>query len=118
MAVGAKLKYYCCTLSGLLRLKLIVSIVVGLVVMIGSILSLLNIVAALVDPLGILRSAWNALFGFLILIAQPGWQRIPLCNKLLGRWIERFGFLNKWLGRGLFYLLCAGGAIRRTPAQF
>ena len=117
MAVKDTLKFYCCTLQGLLRLKLIIGLILGILIMLAAILTLINPLA-LLNPFNYLRQVWNAVFGFLILAAQPGWQKIPICNKILGRFVSRFGFLNHWLGRGLFYLLCAGGAIRRTPAQF
>ena len=106
MAIKDTLKFYCCTLQGLLRLKLIIGLVLGLLIMLAAILTLINPVA-LINPFNYLRQVWNAVFGFLILAAQPGWQKIPICSKILGRLVSRFGFLNHWLGRGLFYLLCA-----------
>ena len=106
MAIKDTLKFYCCTLQGLLRLKLIIGLILGLLIMLAAILTLINPVA-LINPFNYLRQVWNAVFGFLILAAQPGWQKIPICSKILGRFVSRFGFLNHWLGRGLFYLLCA-----------
>ena len=106
MAIKDTLKFYCCTLQGLLRLKLIIGLILGILIMLAAILTLINPVA-LINPFNYLRQVWNAVFGFLILAAQPGWQKIPICNKILGRFVARFGFLNQWLGRGLFYLLCA-----------
>ena len=113
MAVKDTLKFYCCTLQGLLRLKLIIGLVLGLLIMLAAILTLINPVA-LINPFNYLRQVWNAVFGFLILAAQPGWQKIPICSKILGRLVSRFGFLNHWLGRGLFYLLCAPPLDSRT----
>ena len=106
MAVKDTLKFYCCTLQGLLRLKLIIGLVLGLLIMLAAILTLINPLA-LLNPFNYLRQVWNAVFGFLILAAQPGWQKIPICSKILGRLVTRFGFLHHWLGRGLFELLCA-----------
>ena len=84
MAVKDTLKFYCCTLQGLLRLKLIIGLVLGLLIMLAAILTLINPVA-LINPFNYLRQVWNAVFGFLILAAQPGWQKIPICSKILGR---------------------------------
>ena len=113
MAIKDTLKFYCCTLQGLLRLKLIIGLILGILIMLAAILTLINPLA-LLNPFNYLRQVWNAVFGFLILAAQPGWQKIPICSKILGRLVSRFGFLNHWLGRGLFYLLCAPPLDSRT----
>ena len=90
MAIKDTLKFYCCTLQGLLRLKLIIGLILGLLIMLAAILTLINPLA-LLNPFNYLRQVWNAVFGFLILAAQPGWQKIPICNKILGRFVARFG---------------------------
>ena len=78
MAIKDTLKFYCCTLQGLLRLKLIIGLIRGLLIMLAASLTLINPLAR-INPVNSLRQVWTAVFGFLILAAQPGWQKIPIC---------------------------------------
>ena len=55
MAVKDTLKFYCCTLQGLLRLKLIIGLILGLLIMLAAILTLINPVA-LINPFNYLRA--------------------------------------------------------------
>ena len=49
MAVKDTLKFYCCTLQGLLRLKLIIGLILGLLIMLAAILTLINPLALILS---------------------------------------------------------------------
>jgi len=87
-----------CTLNGLTKVKMVISFLVGALTIVTSVLTILG---KLFDPLQVVRSAWNILFGTLMIFVQLKWTK----------WIsKRFGFLNGWFGRGMFYLLYAAEA--------
>ena len=86
-------RWLCCTWAGMEKLKRTLSLVVGALVLTSSILS---IVLNALNFLGIIRSAWNCLFGTLMILVQFNFTK----------WIaRRFGFLTGWFGRGMFFLL-------------
>jgi len=89
------LKYFCCTSDGLYRLKKYLSFGTGVMVIITTVLSILNLFNTAFDLLGFIRQLWNILFGVLMILTTLQWTK----------WIVlRFGFLTGWFGRGMFYL--------------
>ena len=91
-----KIKSLCCTLDGLNKVKKVLTFFTGIAVIIWAVFDLIT--SNWADPLqwlGKVRSMWNCLFGLLMMFLQWKWDK----------WITtRFGFLNGWFGRGMFYL--------------
>ena len=90
-------KEFCCNCSwqkiGLV--KNIVAALVGVLVLLSSLFSIVNIFTVLFEPLDFIRFVWNGLFGVLIVLLELNWVE----------WVTlRFGFLEGWFGRGMFFL--------------
>lgn len=88
-------KELCCTWDGQYRLKKIMSMFCGVMVILSSIFALLDIFDSAFNLLNTIQVLWNLVFGVLMLMHE----------FKLTTWITlRFGFLNGWFGRGMFYL--------------
>ncbi|KAL1524101.1 hypothetical protein AB1Y20_019011 [Prymnesium parvum] len=95
MGITATAKEFCCTWDGQYRLKKLLSMICGVLVILSSVFALLNIVESVFNPLQTIQTCWNILFGVLMLLHEFH----------MTSWITlRFGFLNGWFGRGMFYL--------------
>lgn len=95
MGYKEKAKYLCCTWDGIDSLKRMIAFGCGGLVIASSVFTLLNILKIAFDPLTVIRALWNVLFGVLMIFVQLQWTK----------WItQRFGFLNGWFGRGMFFL--------------
>ena len=91
-----KIKSLCCTLDGLNKVKKVLTFFTGIAVIVWAVFDLISSDWLLAENwLGKIRSIWNCLFGLLMMFLQWKWDK----------WITmRFGFLNGWFGRGMFYL--------------
>ena len=90
-------KEFCCNCSWqkIGRVKNIVAALVGVLVLLSSLFSIVNIFTVLFEPLDFIRFVWNGLFGVLIVLLELNWVE----------WVTlRFGFLEGWFGRGMFFL--------------
>ena len=68
----------------------------------ASILTFLNPEKVGFEPLILVRCAWNALFGVIMILLQPKWASYGgSCTT----WVHtRFGFLTSWFGKAMFFL--------------
>uniref|UniRef100_A0A7S4B8S3 COPI associated protein n=1 Tax=Chrysotila carterae TaxID=13221 RepID=A0A7S4B8S3_CHRCT len=66
----------------------------GIAICVSAVFTLLNLTNIL-DVFGNIRMLWNVLFGILIVLLNLQWYKTIS---------KRFGFLEHWFGRGMFYL--------------
>jgi len=99
-----KVKWLCCTWDGVAKLQRITALIVGVLIIVSAVLSLL---ANLVDPLKLIRSVWNIMFGVIMILVQLNWKKMILRN---------FGFLKHWVMRGFFYIF-VGSNIMTTEGK-
>jgi len=78
------------------RAKRLVALAAGVTFITLSVLTLLDIFGVLFDLPLLVRSCWNCCFGLLMVWLQLRWR-----PKFITKY---FGFLDFWLGRGMFYL--------------
>ena len=108
MTFCESMKYHCCTYEGLNKFKKLLASGVGVAIFVVALVSLIN-PALWANVYSQIRQMWNLLFGLLMIFMQLGWEK----------WIgQRFGFLNGWFGRGMFFLfvgtniMCAAARAR------
>jgi len=88
-------KELCCTWDGQYRLKKIMAMFCGVMVILSSVFALIDVFDTAFNLLNTIQTCWNLVFGVLMCMHEFK------CST----WITlRFGFLNGWFGRGMFYL--------------
>ena len=100
--IVTKLKHYLLTREGLTVCKRTVGFAAGTLVTVSSILSA---IASVLNPFSLIRHAWNAIFGILMIICQCPKEHAVLGHFAPGKRVKgMFGFLDSAVGRCFFFL--------------
>lgn len=78
-------KELCCTWRGIGRVKNVVAAAVGVLVVLSSLFSVVNIITVLFEPLDFIRFVWNGMFGVLIVLMELNWRVARAPPASLGR---------------------------------
>ena len=95
MGLKDKAKDLFCTFDGLNKLKKMLALTCGGLIIATSVLTMLNIFAVAFNPLLGVRCIWNTLFGCMMIFLQLNWLKFIAKN---------FGFLRHWFLRGCFFI--------------
>ena len=88
------------TKTRLRKVHAVSSVVAGVLMVIASVLA-----AFTLDPFTFIRSAWNVVFGMIILLLEIKENAPRYFPKKVDRWLmDAFGFTFSRVGRALFYI--------------